>query len=162
MNKKGFTLIELLVVVLIIGILAAIAVPQYQKAVLKTRFATMKDIVRSVIAAEERYFLANGDYTTNLDDLDITYPKNNNSDIAFSGGYCSLRWWPKPTDGIICILNTNPSLALEYHFRYTSNNSCRVVYAQKNKTDTIGDQICQQETGKNTPTYGNGSNYYEY
>ncbi len=73
-NKRGFTLIELLVVVLIIGILAAVAVPQYQKAVAKTRTTEAITMLKTLIQAEEAYFLANGEYTDNLDSLDVDVP----------------------------------------------------------------------------------------
>lgn len=75
-NKKGFTLIELLVVVLIIGILAAIAVPQYQKAVLKANLHRGVSMVESLYQAQQAYYLANGHFATNIDDLDISISKD--------------------------------------------------------------------------------------
>ena len=72
-NKQAFTLIELLVVVLIIGILAAVAVPQYQKAVLKARITQVIPLVRAVADAQKVYFLANGSYAESVDELDIDF-----------------------------------------------------------------------------------------
>ena len=86
-NKKGFTLIELLVVVLIIGILAAVAVPQYQKAVIKSRAATILPILASIRSAQETYYLAHGDYAQSFDLLDIDIPctKVEETDLAVCG-----------------------------------------------------------------------------
>ena len=72
--KQAFTLIELLVVVLIIGILSAVALPQYQKAVVKSRYAGLKALTRALADAEERYYLANNEYTNDFDDLDVELP----------------------------------------------------------------------------------------
>ena len=73
-TRRGFTLIELLVVVLIIGILAAVAVPQYQKAVERSRNAEMKQVVKAIVQAEQAYFLANGKFAANFNELDIDLP----------------------------------------------------------------------------------------
>lgn len=75
LNKQGFTLIELLVVVLIIGILAAIALPQYFKAVEKSRATEALSILGSLGAAMERARLVDSDsaYPATLSTLDIEF-----------------------------------------------------------------------------------------
>ena len=76
-NKQAFTLIELLIVVLIIGILAAVALPQYQKAVDKSRVFTVINTVKAIKEAQEVYYLEHGQYATNFDNLDVELPGGN-------------------------------------------------------------------------------------
>ena len=72
--RSGFTLIELLVVVLIIGILAAVAVPQYQKAVEKARATQALTLLRSMYQVAQVYLLANGQWPSSVADIDIEIP----------------------------------------------------------------------------------------
>ncbi len=64
LNRKGFTLIELLIVVVIIGILAAIAIPKFSNTKEKAYMAAMKSDLRNLITAEEAYFADNTTYIT--------------------------------------------------------------------------------------------------
>ena len=82
---KGFTLMELLVVVLIIGILAGVALPQYETAVLKSKMNSIVPLVRAIKNANEVYYMANGKYTDNLNDLDISIPAGNAKSIPAAG-----------------------------------------------------------------------------
>ena len=80
-NYKGFTLIEMLVVVLIIGILAGIALPQYTSAVRKARVAEAKIALRAIIDATDRYYLARdaADVTVQLKEIDIDVQTDTNN-----------------------------------------------------------------------------------
>ncbi len=97
LNSKGFTLIELLVVVLIIGILAAIALPQYFKAVEKARASEALSIIGTVAAAAERSRLVsnNNTYPDTMESMDVEFPgitssfttiETKNFTITYSGG----------------------------------------------------------------------------
>lgn len=148
-NNKAFTLLEILVVVLIIGILAAIAVPRYQKAVAKSKFTQLKLATHAIVNAEEIYFLANGKYATNLGDLDISFPQARLSNMAATGdrlifdwGFCALTShlnWPE------CFLN-NPRISYWYYLP-TKQISC---FADTESQIAI--DICRQETGKKSGT----------
>lgn len=70
-NKKGFTLIELLVVVLIIGILAAMAMPAYFKAVERSRMAEADTMIGTAVNAQQRYKMKTGTYATKWTSLDV-------------------------------------------------------------------------------------------
>ncbi|MFN8652324.1 MAG: prepilin-type N-terminal cleavage/methylation domain-containing protein [Gemmatimonadales bacterium] len=64
MNRKGFTLIELLIVVVIIGILAAIAIPKFANTKQKAVVASMKSDLRNLVTAQEAYFSDRNTYAT--------------------------------------------------------------------------------------------------
>lgn len=70
-RRSGFTLIELLIVVVIIGVLAAIAIPKFQNTKGKANLAAIKSDLRNLATAEEAYFYTNGTYTSSLTSLNV-------------------------------------------------------------------------------------------
>lgn len=72
MNRKGFTLVEVLIVVIIIGILAAIGVPQFANSIEKAKGGEARAGLGHIQTGEKVYFAENEFYTNNVDDLDIT------------------------------------------------------------------------------------------
>ncbi len=135
----AFTLIELLVVVLIIGILAAVAVPQYKVAVQKAQLTKLIPLVDALYKAEEVYYLANGTYTANLSLLDLTLDTTDNCELITqtkTGYYdCDnfrLGVWDGPDNAQVQI-RKNDSALIAY-IRYFADNS--------SATATKGDIAC--------------------
>ena len=146
--KKAFTLIELLVVVLIIGILAAIALPQYQKAVMRTRYATLKNLARSIAAAQEVYYMANNKYSVDFEELDIQMPggKSNSStakQYVYDWGFCQLDN-SENYCGVEC---GNDLIQMRYTIRFlhAGSNPGKALCVARGSSDanTLQAQICK-------------------
>ena len=161
-NHKAFTLLELLVVVLIIGVLAAVALPQYQKAVMKSRYATLKNLTESIFQAHIVYYLANDAYADDLAKLDINLPAGytDTSDESISRydydwGWC--RAW-KNQPRAECY---NSAISMSYNIKQKPDTSWQhscIVRGSEDPADMpLQSQVCIGETGKTTS--GGHGNY---
>ena len=158
MKSRAFTLIELLVVVLIIGILSAIALPQYQKAVLRTKYVQLMAIGDAIHKAEEAYYLANGQYTNHADELDIEIPTSTKYsfylDVRNTGDY-------KGHAAIAVYLTNQDIYYVVYLDKHTVPASragkryCRVSNGGSNSER----ELCKNLTGSEGT---DGGSYFEY
>ncbi len=137
LNKNAFTLIELLVVVLIIGILAAIALPQYQKAVKKAKYAKMLSWVKTVADAEKLYYLNHGEYTTSFEELGL-----NTSTKTCSGWLSGGPLWN--IDGICIGVVKQPGPAVVWGSLYSEqrrDNWNGYAYLLKKYNSKVGEGL---------------------
>jgi len=85
-GTRGFTLIELLIVVVIIGILAAIAIPKFANTKEKAYIASMKADLRNLVTAQEAYFADNTTYATTTTNLNYNISAGNTISVTAATG----------------------------------------------------------------------------
>jgi type IV pilus assembly protein PilA len=111
-ERKGFTLIELLVVVVIIGILAAIAIPKFANTKGKAFMTTMKSDLRNLTTMQETYFADSMKYTTDFTALKYAQSTGVNAPIVVTGtGYWTATITHPQLPGVVCgvgVNTTNP------------------------------------------------------
>lgn len=144
-NTKAFTLIELLVVVLIIGILAAVALPQYNKAVLRARYTQLRTYSNAIVKAQKAYYMANGTYAEDWDELavEINPPSKISCNVLYETGALCWLYQDDAHNKPIAIIQEN----------YTTGNKLCCSYSATNHRAA---PMCAAETRTNTWYQGCG------
>lgn len=166
-NNKGFSLLELLVVILIIGILAAVALPQYNYSVMKTRYMRMADMARVIKDAQERYYMAQERYAKHFSDLDIDFPVEITDKVVDESEYAGEAGI---VDDILIQLYTTQTMIFwmknnEYYMLYALRlynismwGEARGMCAAYPASGEQGKKICRSFPGarncKDVPAYG--------
>ncbi|MGB2578904.1 prepilin-type N-terminal cleavage/methylation domain-containing protein [Elusimicrobium simillimum] len=144
--KKGFTLIELLVVVLIIGILAAIALPQYTKAVEKSRAAEMFLVLKSYRDAVDRMELAgavpkDGETIADAMDIDLTGGTWTSANIYKTKNFNYSFYCDGEVCGVDVTRDRGSETLYELELQEVTNTNATTNYCYNNDNAT-GKNVC--------------------
>ena len=137
MQTKGFSLIETLAVVLIVGILTAIAVPQYQKAVIKARGAEARTNLQSIVQAQQVYYTTYSTFSSDLDALDVQITNKNG--IKYS---CPVTTSVSGIKSADCWARLD-KYGLRYNFSLVDD--LHVGLYCLGKKGSVAEQICKKE-----------------
>ena len=152
--KKGFTLIELLVVVLIIGILSAVAMPQYSRAVEKSRSIEALTNLRAIITAMQLYKMANGQAAQELDALDITLSgeKINDKTVKLKNFTYDIRNFGNSVEGFeaVAVRNNENSDAIKNYYIYFAYDGQMYCVAQTEEAEVPCSAVCGKNQFFNT------------
>ncbi len=149
---QGFTLIELLVVVLIIGILSAVALPQYQTAVERSRATEALTQMSAIRSSMERYHSQHEAWPTSFDQLDVDIPEV----AACDSGYGGKNFCVSFTGSVISAARrrNNHSYTLTTTITENSNGTYSALRAcQYTEDDSEAEAYCNAITGGNTTDF---------